>query len=488
MCKDGQVQKAYELAKADLEKNPANLWVHREMAWVLNHQMKNDADTGNYQNLIAHIDELKTLDLLSIPDDNIVFDNVLFKIAGFVRHHVAPTDVDTPAKLSTIFSKLKSYDFEASKGYSFLLSSFVRCSNWHELADFLDWWDLDKLTQEDYTPYQMDNGRQIMSVAEQAFIAQSKALLALNDRERKESFLPKLNTLMETHPEMTYPGYFYGKLLLSLGTNTEEALRVVIPFARKKSTEFWVWQLLSDVFVNESDKQLACLIRAVNCHTQEHFLGKVRIKLASLYIQKNMYDYAKFQIDKVTQCYLSQGWHVPPEIANWINQSWINNVTPKDGSPIDYMAITNEFLCEGTDEAIAVVTYFDKNSQKTLMVHGLEKRMSPKLRFKANPGTVLKINYIEESDGKPKILNAERVLLPDNLSYAKIVEGTINKKKEQPFAFLLSENGTRCYVPPSVVAHSQLADGQTAKCLIVNDYDKKNDRWSWVCLKIIKII
>ena len=80
MCKAGQVQEAYELAKADLELYPTDPWVHREMAWALNYLMKGDADTGNYQGLIAHIDELKTLDLLSIPEDNILFENVLFKI------------------------------------------------------------------------------------------------------------------------------------------------------------------------------------------------------------------------------------------------------------------------------------------------------------------------------------------------------------------------------------------------------------------------
>ena len=36
MCKAGQVQEAYELAKADLELYPTNPWVHREMAWALN--------------------------------------------------------------------------------------------------------------------------------------------------------------------------------------------------------------------------------------------------------------------------------------------------------------------------------------------------------------------------------------------------------------------------------------------------------------------
>ena len=481
MCKNGQVQEAYELATADLELQQP--WAQRSMGWVLYYLIKGDADTANYQSLVAHLDELNSLDQLTIPDDNMIYENVLFKVAAFVKSHVSPTGIDTPAILSTIFSKLKGYNFEPSKGYSFLLSSFIKCSNWQEMADFLDWWNLDKLTQDDYIPYRTENGRTIMSVAERAFIAQSKALLLLKDLGRIEEFLPKLDDLMNTHPEMTYPGYFYGKLLLSLGSTPDEELKVIVPFARKKATEFWVWQLLSDVFTNEPDKQLACLLRAVHCRTQENFLGKVRIKLATLFIQRNMLDYAKFQIDKVTQCYLSQGWHVPYEIDCWIHQPWINSVSPNNGDPIDYQSITNSILCEGTEEAIAIVTFVDQKTQKAHMIYGQEKRMAQKLRFKVGPGTVLKINYIIDGDGRPKVLNAGKVQFPTDLTYAKVVEGKIKKRDEWNFAFMHYDN-KKCFVPPKVATKYGVVDGQNVKCLIVYDYDKGKETWNWVCLSI----
>ena len=312
MCKSGQIHQAYELATADMELQLP--WAQREMGWALYYLIKNDIDSADFQSLMSHLDELRLLDRLEIPYDNLIFEHVLFNVAEFVRRNLSSTGIDTPSKLSTLFSRLRGYSFEPSKGYSFLLQCFIKYDAWQELADFLDWWNLDKLTQDDYTPFRTDNGKTIMSIAERAYIANSKALLRLNDLGRIEDFLPKLDALMQQHPEMTYPGYFYGKLLLSLGSTPEDALKVIVPFAKKKSTEFWVWQLLSDVFVNEQDKQLACLIRAVHCRTQENFLGKVRIKLAALFIQRNQFDLAKYQIDKVTQCYLSQGWHLPYEV------------------------------------------------------------------------------------------------------------------------------------------------------------------------------
>ncbi len=485
MCKAGQVHEAYELAKADLENNPSDLWTHKEVGWALYYTIKENTEKSDYSNLIEHLNELKSLDQLSIPQDSILFESILFKIAGYVKAHLAVTDFDTPTRLSSLFSILRDYRFEQSKGYSFLLSCFIKFENWSEMADFIDWWDLNNLSNDDYTPFKMDNGKRIMSVAERAFIAKSKALLHLNDRARIEAFLPMLDTLMEQHPEMTYPGYFYGKLLLSLGGTTEEALKVVIPFARKKATEFWVWQLLSDVFVNESEKQLACLLRAVHCNTQENFLGKVRIKLAGLYIQRNQLDLAKYQIDKVVQCYLSQGWHLPNEINSWIHSPWIESVSSSDLAPIDYSAITNKILYGETLEAIAVVTYFDVNSHKATLVFGKEKRLSQKLHFKVTPGIFVKINYITDSNDKPNLINAEKTKSQTDLDFAKTVEGTIRKRDDKDFAFLKTEIGD-IFIAPNTVRKYNIQNNENVQSLIVYDYNKKKEVWSWTCVTIKK--
>lgn len=483
MCRAGQIQEAYDFAKADLEQQLS--WAQQEVGWALYYMIKTDADTGDYQSLLSHLDELNTLNKLVIPDDNMIFENVLFKVAMYVKSYVTPTGIDSPAKLSSLFSRLRQYNFDSSKGYSFLLQSFIKCDAWQEMADFIDWWNLDKLISADYTPYRMDNGRTIISVAERAFIANSKALLRLNDFGRIEEFLPKLDNLMNSHPEMTYPGFFYGKLLLSLGNTQEEALKVIVPFARRKATEFWVWQLLSEVFVNEPDKQLACLLRAVHCRTQENFLGKVRIRLATLYIQSNLLGHAKFQIDKVTQCYLSQGWHLPYEVDCWIHQPWINTISSCEQAPIDYKAITDEILCKGTEESIVIVTYVDANSHKATLIYGREKRMTQKLRFKVGTGVVLKINYITEPDGKLRILNAGQTCFLSDLDYAKIVEGTVKKRTDKDFAFLKTTNGD-FYISPQLVRKYNLQNNEVVRSLVVYDYNRRKENWDWTCVSINK--
>ena len=284
---------------------------------------------------------------------------------------------------------------------------------------------------------------------------------------------------------MTYPGYFYGKLLLSLGSTTDEALRVLLPFARKKSSEFWVWQLLSDVFVQDEEKQLACLLRAVYSKTQESFLGKVRIKLAKMYIRTNQLDLAKFQIDKVTQLYLSQGWHLPHEVDEMIHQPWINTVASDNRVPMDYKSITDAILCEGTDEVIAIVSHFDPNSQKATLIYGWEKRMTQKLRFKVGPGAVLKINYIADSDGKMRLLSASKANFTADINFAKVIQGIIKKRDDKDFAFLKTDSGD-FFVAPNVVAKYKLQDGEAAQSLVIYDYNRKKESWNWTCISFNK--
>lgn len=477
LCKSGQVLDAYNQAKADLEQEKP--WARLTIGKALYYCIRKDAEDGRYEQLLSHLDEMLSLQL--IPEN----ENTIFWIGYFAKRHLAPRAIDTPMRLSALFQKLKEYTFNPGKSYSALLEGFIRCDSWQELVDFLDWWDLDNLTPEDYQPVEIAPGRKIMSIAERAYIAKSKALLRLNDLGLIEEFLPQLDELMTKHPEMTYPGYFYGKLLLSLGSTPEDALKVIVPFAKRKSTEFWVWQLLSDVFTNDQEKQLACLVRAVHCRTQENFLGKVRIKLAALYIQRNQLDFAKYQIDKVTHCYLPQGWHLPYEVDCWIHQPWINTVTSNDRDPLDYMAITNEILGIKTEEVVAIVTYIDSITQKVSMVYGYEKRTSQRIRFRIGIGATLKLNYTINSDGKLRILSAGKCKFPIDLNYAKVVEGSIKKRNEWAFAFL-HYGDEKAFVLPNVVNKYNVSDGEKVKCLIVYDFDKKKNSWGWVVISINK--
>lgn len=483
MCRNGQVQEAYELAKEGLAMEPTSQWAQRALGWTLYYLIKGDAGKGDFDRLIVHFDELRSLELLTIENDSMIFDNVQWQIAQLIRNYFNPEDWSSTNRLSNIFERLRDYNFNPSKGHSILLQSFIKFNNWQEMANFIDWWDLDKLTPEDFTPFVMENGRNIMTLAERAYIAQSKALLRLNDTERIRLFLPKIEKLMNQHGEMTYPGYFYGKLLIKLGNNNNEALRFVIPFARRKASEFWVWQMLSELFQNDEEKQLACLLRAVHCRTEENFLVKIRIKLAQLYITRGELNKARYHIDTAVRCYSEQGWRLPNEIDDWIHQPWLNQTTPDGNDPINYRSITDEFLCEGAEECIAVVTYVNPNNQRCSMIYGIKKQMSQRLPIRVSAGDVIKLRYVTDRENHVNILSANKTSLPDGLRYAKTVEGTISKRNGQDFASLKTDS-INCFIAPNIVNKFALSNNDHVKGIAVYDYNKRKKTWNWVCVNI----
>ena len=487
LCRAGKLAEAYELAKADLAMSPENVWGQREVAWALYYMLKDDSEKRRNQAFYEHLKELMELDLLTIEADSMIFDKVLWKLADVLKN-TPDENIGEVDRLFPLFSKLH---YNPSNGYSYLLKSVLGFATWPRLVAFFEWWNIDNLLVEDYQQFQMENGRKIMSLAEQAYIAYSKALLKLNDKDKIRAFLPKIEQLMDDYPEMMYPGYFCGKLMLAMGAERDDALETVMPFVRKKRSEFWVWQLLCDLYKGESDIQLACLLRAVHCRTQEVFLGKVRMKLVSLYINRGDYPRAKHHLDQVTRCYVQQGWRLPAEVQNWMRESWVHT-TPADSSDgVDYQKYTNAILSQDAHESIAVVTYVDTARKRAFVVYGKELRTTVSfsdLQMRVKEGSLLKLKWTAGSNGSIDVVGVEPVTVSalKDLSYLRVLEGKAEKHGNHPFAFVRA-HGISCYIHPDDVRKQALENGRSVSVLAVWDYNKKKDMWNWTCVSLKKI-
>lgn len=485
-CKAGQVEEAYGLAKADYDAAPQNVWAQREVGWALYYMLKYDAEKKERQAFYGHLEELVGLDLLTMQTDALIFDNVLWKLVELIKQ----IPIERTDEIERIYTLISKYTFSPSTGYSVLLKQMLGFETWSRLVEFFEWWNIDNLMPEDYQPFKMENGRKIMSLAEQAYIAYSKALLKLNDKVKIQEFVPKIEKLMEDYPDMMYPGYFCGKLKLAMGAERESALDIIMPFVRKKKTEFWVWQLLYELYRGEPDIQLACLLRAVHCKTQETFLGKVRMKLVSIYVQRKDYQRAKYHLDQLIRCYMQQGWHLPYEVQNWMKEPWVNNVQADNSDGIDYRQYTDAILARGANQNIAVVTYVDYKRKRALVVYGEKKRANvplSQLGVKVKEGTLLELQWMSGADGNFIVAGSkivERKALKD-ISYILIIDGKISKRETNQFAFIKKGN-VQCYIRPETVQKQQLKDNDNVSVLAVLDYNKKKECWNWTCVFLIK--
>lgn len=485
MCRAGEIVKAYELAKADLENDPSNVWAQRGLGWAIYYLMKEDVENRNSQEFFEHLKELTELDLLNVESDSMIFESVLWKLAEHLKY-IPDENTEVIDRFFTLFGK---YHFGPSKAYSYLLKSVLGFENWSRLVTFFEWWNMDNLLPEDYQPFQLENGRKIMSLAEQAYIAYSKALLRLGDKQKIQAFLPKMEQIVDDYPEMMYPGYFCGKLMLAMGADKAETVDMVIPFVRKKQSEFWVWQLMGEVYKDEKDIQLACLLCASHCRTQETFLGKVRMRLISLFVSRGDYPRAKFHLDKITRCYVQQGWRLPVEVQHWMKESWVQSTVADSSDGLDYKKYINAILSHGANESVAIVTYVDHIRKRVLMVYGKEQRTSVRyvdLKVPAKVGLLVNLKWTQDSDNI-NVVGAEIVdsSALKGISYIRLLEGKVERHSRNSFAFVKKDN-ISCYIRPEEVQRHQLEDGDSVSVLAVWDFNKKKAMWNWSCVTLNK--
>jgi hypothetical protein len=356
------------------------------------------------------------------------------------------------------------------------------------VVSFIEWWGLDNLLSEDYQETKGKNDRHFSSLAEMAYIRYAKAILALNDTTRIETFIPKIGTLAEAHPTMYYASYYYAKLLLAIGNGSQQTVTTVLPFIRKKQNDFWVWAFLAE-FYNDPDTQLACYLRASHTPSaKEMFLCKTHTHLISLYLSREEYSRAKYHLDRATKCYLSNGWRMPSELERYTHEAWVNNTVSDASDGIDYKPITDNILAQGSQVALATVTYVDTQSKRAVIVYGIKLQAMVKwsqLRTSVTEGMLLKIHYIATDNQRINIVStavADKSSLVD-CSYIRVIQGVVAKRPDKDFAFIKAQD-ISVFVNPALVQRHQLKDKGQIEATIAYTYNKKKDEWSWNCVTV----
>lgn len=479
MCKQGDVQGAFRVAKEDLLAAPTDVWNQRKMAWVLYYLLKDDVAEHKREVLHDHVELLCSLDALTPQEDAVLMDCCLWKLAAYVKS-LSP---GMEGEATWLFARMNRYHFLPSKAYSCFLHAHLHLTAWGGLTEFVEWWNLDNLLPEDFTPYAVPGGRTLMSLAEQAHLAYAKALLRRGDRERMSKFLPVLEQLAAKHSEMAYPGYYCGKLLMAMGETKDRVLDVLVPFVRERKREFWAWQLLAEVYAEEPTMRLACLLRAVHCKTQETFLGRVRLELASLYVAAGDVSRAKFHLDRVAACYSQQGWHLPADALDMLRYVSARTQEADGSDGTDYRAMTDALLLRDCPESLAVVTWVDTAAHRAALVYGHEKRTAIALKAidgRVEVGTLLRVREYHQGGKHSGVCSA--VVVPDgdwaDLPYLKRLHGVVKALAGRPYGFVKS-HGVTCFIKPELVAHHHVTGGEHVTVLAVLDYNKKKEEWQW---------
>ena len=487
----GQLEEALQMAKAELEADPTNIWTKRNISWVYYEYLKANSTAETYEEFISWLNQLIELELPE--DEKMLFDSLSFQLGKllFALTKVEPIPFQ---KIHGLFELVRNFHFtKPSDGYSFLLKGFHKgLKDNRSYLDFIDWWGLENLSEQDFQKEKMPNGREIMALAEQVFIAYAKQLLphrdlqgnAVFNRDKAQEFLPKLEALEEKYPNYQYPPYFQAKLLLALG-DTEDVLSALIPFARKKQNDFWVWEILAEAVESEPGKVFSCHCRALVCTSPEEMLVGARQKMAEAMIQRELYNEAKTEIEKILRVKAEHGHRIPNVITQWESQPWYTDAQALDSNKIFYKKHTDlaeEILFSDTPEELVFVEFVNSDKKVLNFIASEDKFGFFKYdRFlkRVLPGEVLSVRFNGGANGGwYNVLTCKKASDEAFKSqFQTEVEGKVRIKDGSSFGFIED-----AFIHPKLVSKYQLKDGQEFKGQIIKTYDSKKEKWGWKLL------
>lgn len=484
----GKLEEALYMAKAELEVQPDNIWAKRNISWVYYAYLKQNANPDHIDSFIFYLSEIKNLELPI--EEKMLFDNVGWQIGSIIFKTLGIPNFQY-AKLLQVYEISKTFTFsKPSEGYSFMFKAFHKfLKDSDNYLQFADWWNFDNFREEDYKRETLPNGRIMMAIVEQAYIAYAKHLLPKQnldnenvfDKEKAMAFIEKLSVLEENHKDYQYPAYFKAKLLLAIG-DKDHMLESLLPFAKKKRNDFWVWEILAEAFSNEPIKVFACYCKALSCKSPEEMLVGLRQKMARILVSKNNYNEAKTEIEFLIKARSEHSYRIPSEVINWQSQEWYKNAIVQK-SNLDFykknIPEAESILFYDIPEELIIVEFV--NSEKKILNFIASESKFGYLKYDRffrdiKIGDILKVRFQGGSnEGIYQLCTA--IKINDETfkkQFFKEVEGKVKIQSGKPFGFLED-----VFIHPALVTKLKLEDGINFKGNAIKMYNKEKKQWSW---------
>jgi hypothetical protein len=484
----GKLEEALNLAKAELESQPDNIWAKRNISWVYYDYLKQNETPEQFDIFLLWLTEIKNL-LLPI-EEKMLFEKLSWQIGKMAFALLKASTVDIHKSIR-LFESIESFHFtKPSEGYSFLFKAFHKSlKETDKYIHFADWWNFQNFMPEDFQKDKLPNGKEVMSIVEQAYIAYAKHLLPIQtqsgeiifDKEKALAFLPILSDIVENYPQFQYPAYFNAKLLLALG-DKGNMLDALLPFAKKKRNDFWVWEILAEALSNDQEKVFACYCKALSCNSPEEMLVSLRQKMAVIFISKKLYKEAKTEIELLVNARQAHDYRIPNEVIILQSQDWYKNATSQKsnyGFYKEYIPIAESLLFSDSPEETVIVDFV--NSDKKML-----NFIASEIKFgffkydrffrDVKVGDILRVRFQGGSNGGMyQIYTAIRT--SDEVfkkKFMKQISGVVKISSGKPFGFL-----DDIFIHPNIVTRKKLADGMPLEGLAIRSYNQEKKQWSW---------
>ena len=470
--KAGNLSEALSVAEELLTISPENIWNARAMGWVLLDKLKSEGLTASELN-----DALVRLLRLNLPTDEVLFYNQLRWRLGKVLYHCEANDASVLEHI--IIQLLLKMSLQAGDAHSFLLKGILKHQeSWVDVAASVQAWGYDNFREEDKQPEIMPGGKKANPLAERAYMAVAKWLLARHD-DREEAFTQMIGGMGQALSEWKFLAYYYALLLKKQGRN-EEALKVMVGYALRNRNSFWVWDLMSTLVQGETST--ACLVRAVSCKAPEEYLVKIRQKLAANWVASGNWDAASYEIEKLVAARRQKGWPVPDQVMHWMaSASYTKGSvdTPKGYTHLAEQA--DRLLLQ--DEKFLMGVIVGINDEKHTAQFYVSEQINGGFKIKPGDATLklgqpVKLWLKEKSNATGTYWQVQHFVRADHVPA---------EDQRRHFSGVIRRAGSigfvgKVLIPADLVAQTSPDWPVEGKAL--RSYDARKQKWGWKALEI----
>ena len=489
----GKLDEALVLALAEYQQAPDSIWGRRNLCWVYYDYAKFDFLSSKFDAFFTNIQAISDLNMPE--DEKILFDSIGWLIVKFGNALMKEKIIDI-VKIDKLLLFEKKFHFtKPSDVYSSLFKLFHKAyKNTDKYLNFADDWGRTDFRPEDFEEEVWDNGKTSMSLVESAYITYAKHLLPkqtaigdeIFDKKKAESFVLMLDKIGMSHPEYQYPSYYKVKLLLALGRK-EDLQTSFIPFAKMKRNDFWVWEVLSEIFSMDKEKVFVCYCRGLLCVSPEKMTINLRAKIVPLLIQQQMWNEARTEIEKIVEIRNKNNWGIPKNILSYSEEGWYQSAVKKQDNKSlykQYLPSADAILFGDIAEENIIVEYVNSDKKILNFISSNSKFGFFKYdRFlkSVNIGEVFRVRFLKkEIQGLCQIATVSKTDDTDlKNEYLKEFAGCIRIKEQSTFGFV-----DDIFIAPFICEKKRLVDNQYIDGKAIKSYNDKKKQWGWKAFHI----
>lgn len=505
--KDGKQNEAYEKIVPYLEQHQHDQRAKQTFAWIMYDYLKQaEQNAETYAKILKKLNDTVQIDferedkytatllrqmlwsMRRVADQGELQANRIFeqfrRFVGqsgtFIKNEGALTDKDGPIASRSLIKTLRDKLSE---------------SNYFALMDMIgfDWFD-----DADHLPshFTDKNGKtvEMQPLLESTLKLHAKKLLKSELREAARdkitAFLPILTSAIKSHPDNEWLPYYRLKLLIKLSDN-EQALAEAIEFARHRSREYWVWDLISDLVDEEA--RFHCLCAGLLCKAKPEMIVKLQEKSVALLAGKGMAEEAKRILDQLLETRRRNNWTISPDLLNLKSSNWytasqtalnLDRLRPYADQARKILSRTlpyTDAIITHINEAKGVISFafMEDNLTKSgflyksdvdkAFIWAINKPI--RLQMTADPQREGLYHAITVADGDAEALR----------SLIKKFTGTFESVKD--FGFI-KDSIAEIFVNPTQVREHNLTPFAKVSGTIIKIWDKKKECWGWQLLAI----